>query len=314
MQRRGTRTASDLSTELEVSVRTIYRDIQALQEAGVPLWTESGPGGGIHLMPGWRSPVDGMTGEEASALMFGPAGAADLGMAGVLATARSKVRSGLPTAVGGQIDAIASRFHLDSSGWFRPREPGEFLAVVAEAVWDGVRLDIRYTTGDRTRSRRLDPLGLVLKNGVWYLVAAHRGQVRTYRVQRISEALRREELAQRPADFDLPTYWASTADDLDRRIRTLDTILRIPRTSISELRAHVPGPVTAQAIDHALQDAGDTETLEVALPLERLEVAAAQLAAVPGINVIEPRELRAALHTLGTNLARANAMKADVAP
>lgn len=317
LQRSGTRTATELAHELEVSVRTIYRDIRALQEAGAPVWTETGPGGGIHLMPGWRSPVDGMTGEEASALMLGPSGAADLGMASVLANARSKVRSGLPASVGGQIDAIAERFHVDAQGWFRQRDPGAHLPVVAGAVWDGVRLDIRYAVGGRVRTRRLDPLGLVLKAGVWYLVAAHRGQIRTYRVQRIEHAALRDEPVTRPGDFRIAEYWSHAAEELDRRIRPLVAVVRVPGSSLAALRIHVPGPLTAQAIADVIPDhheshrtaqgpAGD-HGVTLQLPVESIDVATAQLAAVSGIEVLEPAELRESLRALGTALARSNA-------
>lgn len=296
IQRTGRHTAAALAEELEVSVRTVYRDIRALQDAGVPLWTEPGPTGGVRLMSGWRSPIDGMTGEEISALLFGPAGAADLGMAAVLATARSKVRSGLPPSAVTQLDTITERIHVDSSGWFREREPGPFLAVVASAVWDGVRLDIRY----RSRVRRLDPVGLVLKAGVWYLVAFHRGNPRTYRVQRIESASRRNEAARTREGFVLADYWSTVAGSLDRGIRRLDTLLRVPAASLDHLQRHVPGPLTAEAVDAAETD-GDH--LVVTLPVENVEVATFQLATVPGIEVLEPPELRAALHALGARLS-----------
>lgn len=292
IQRTGRHTAVALAKEFDVSVRTVYRDIQALQDAGVPLWTEAGPAGGVRLMTGWRSPIDGMTGEEISALLFGPAGAADLGMAAVLATARSKVRSGLPPSVVTQLDTVTERFHIDSTDWFGERDPGPSLAIVASAVWDGVRLDIRY----RSRSRRLDPAGLVLKSGVWYLVAFHRGNPRTYRLQRIESARRRAEPARRQQGFVLADYWSTVAGELDRSIRRLATIIRLPAGSAGYLRRHVPGPLTAEAIDDAEIDG---EHLIITLPVENVEVATFQLATVPGIEVLEPYELRESLRALG---------------
>src|SRR5690606_15624417 len=174
LQRVGPATARTLADELEVSERTVYRDVAMLQAAGVPLWTEAGPGGGIRLLDGWRSPVDGFTAAETVALTIGSAGAADLGLGAVLAAARSKLRSALPAAARDDIARVTERFLLDAPAWFHRDDPGEVLPTVADAVWQGRRLDIRYGRRGHTVRRRVDPLGLVLKAGTWYLVAAHR--------------------------------------------------------------------------------------------------------------------------------------------
>src|ERR687897_660826 len=122
VERRKGATARALAEELEVSERTIYRDVSALQAAGVPLWTEPGPGGGIRLVEGWSAPVDGLTADEATALFVGASGAADLGLGGVLAVARSKVRSALPPVERAAVDRVRARVHLDAPGWFRKPE------------------------------------------------------------------------------------------------------------------------------------------------------------------------------------------------
>ena len=169
LQRTGPATAATLARELEVSERTIYRDVSMLQAAGVPLWTEAGTGGGIRIVDGWRSPVDGFTASETVALTLGHAGAADLGLGAVLTAARSKLHSALPAAARGDLGRVADRFLLDAPGWFHDTRPGPALATVARAVWDGTRLDVTYGAR-RPAARRLDPLGLVLKAGTWYLV------------------------------------------------------------------------------------------------------------------------------------------------
>jgi predicted DNA-binding transcriptional regulator YafY len=304
LQRTGPATAATLATELEVSERTIYRDVSLLQAAGVPLWTEPGTGGGIRLVEGWRSPVDGFTASETVALTLGSAGAADLGLGAVLTAARSKLRSALPEPARSELERVSDRFLLDAPGWFHDADPSELLATIARAVWDGTRLDVRYGTR-RPAARRLDPLGLVLKAGTWYLVAAHRREPRTYRVSRIGAATPLPDAAWRPADFDLGTWWEASAAEFDASIRPLRARLRVHTGSLRQLVRVVPGPVTRAAVA-AARPAGQ-EHVEVDLPLEPLEVAVTQLSGVPGVEVLEPTDLRAALAARGRELARLNA-------
>ena len=301
LQRAGSSTASDLAAELEVSVRTIYRDVASLQTAGVPIYTVVGGGGGIRLVEHWRSPVDGMTTDEVRALAVGGGPAADLGLGSVLAVARSKLRSGLPETIRAELDLVAERFLLDTDAWFRPLEPPGALDVVADAVWAGARIDVRYRRGGRTVSRRLDPLGLVLKHNVWYLVARHRGDVRTYRASRIVTARRRHELFERPSGFDLQQHWVAAAASLDHDIRRVDAELLVPSGATGRLRAAVPGDLTRRAIDAATTV--DDGRLRVHLRVESVEVAFEQLAAIPGVEVVTPTALRERLRRHGEELA-----------
>jgi predicted DNA-binding transcriptional regulator YafY len=170
LQRRGSLTAGEAARELEVSVRTVYRDVDALQAAGVPIWSEPGARGGIRLVEGWRTDLDGLTGDEASALFLAgaPAAAAELGLGSVLAAAQAKVLTTLPPELRGRAGRIRERFLLDAPGWFHTPEPLDALAPVAEAVWDGRRLAFRYgRDATRAATRQVDPLGLVLKGGTW---------------------------------------------------------------------------------------------------------------------------------------------------
>jgi predicted DNA-binding transcriptional regulator YafY len=147
IQHRGRATAAELAEELEVSERTIYRDIATLQAAGIPLWTETGPGGGVRLTEGWRSPLDGLTAPEAAALLVGPSGATGLGLGPGLVAARAKLRSGLPDAARAAAERITERFHLDAPGWFQHDEPDPHLPTIVEALWSDRRLDVRYRSG-----------------------------------------------------------------------------------------------------------------------------------------------------------------------
>jgi predicted DNA-binding transcriptional regulator YafY len=309
LQRIGPATAATLAAELEVSERTVYRDVETLQQAGVPLWTETGPHGGIRLVEGWRSPVDGFTAAETVALTLGTAGAADLGLGAVLTAARSKLRSSAGGAAGGagaggDLAHITARFLLDAPGWFHRDEASPALAMVAQAVWDGHQLDITYTTRGRTVERHLDPLGLVLKAGTWYLVAAHRQVPRTYRVSRIGAATVVDRPAWRPDDFDLGAWWAASAAEFDVAIRPLLTRLRVSPDTARLLTRLVPGPATRDALAAGRVD--DHGWTEIDLPLESVDVAVSQLAPLPGVEVLSPAELRAALAAHAERLAALN--------
>ncbi len=306
LQRRGRATAAQLAGELEVSVRTLYRDVGALGAAGVPVWAEPGPGGGIRLLEGWRTKLDGLTADETGALFLSaaPKAVADLGLAALAVSARSKVDATLPPALRGRASQIRERFLLDAPGWFTRDEPAAALPVVAEAVWSGRRLDLRY--GPRGARRRVDPLGLVLKGGIWYLVAQHRGAPRTYRIGRIASAVARDEPCARPPGFDLARTWAEAAAAFDAALLRYPCRLRLsPRA-----RAALPHVVPNEAIPRFLAAAGAPGPdgwLTVDLRLEGEEVAAGQLTALgDGVEVLEPRSLRRRLRKAGLALARRN--------
>ncbi|MFO7280789.1 MAG: WYL domain-containing protein [Thermoanaerobacterales bacterium] len=304
LQRVGPATARTLADELEVSERTVYRDVAMLQAAGVPLWTEAGPGGGIRLLDGWRSPVDGFTAAETVALTIGSAGAADLGLGAVLAAARSKLRSALPAAARDDLARVTERFLLDAPAWFHRDDPGEVLPTVADAVWQGRRLDIRYGRRGHGVRRRVDPLGLVLKAGTWYLVAAHRRRPRTWRVSRITSATPRPEPAWRPPGFDLARWWSASAAAFDASIRPLRARLRLSPAAARRLPRLVPGELTVRALEQGEVDAEGWVTVD--LPLEPVEVAVSQLVPLPGVEVLAPDELRAALADHARDVAERN--------
>src|SRR5918995_2096898 len=190
LQARGRMTAGALSVELEVSERTVHRDVEALSAAGVPVYAERGPHGGIQLIDGYRPRLTGLTGDEAEALFLSgiPGPAAELGLGTVVAAARLKVLAALPGELRARASRLVERFYLDAAGWFRGAEPVPHLSTLAEGVWESRRVTIEYERGDQTVGRVIEPLGLVLKAGTWYVVAGHEGQLRTYRVSRVTTA------------------------------------------------------------------------------------------------------------------------------
>jgi predicted DNA-binding transcriptional regulator YafY len=201
---------------------------------------------------------------------------------------------------------MQERFHLDAPGWFQREEPLPHLATVADSVWSGARLDVGYRSGRGLVRRRLDPLGLVLKAGVWYLVAAHRGTPRTYRASRVVHATRLEAPAVRPDGFELATWWEASGAEFDRSILRLACTLLVDAPALGRLRTLVPGPTTAAALARA--DPPDARgRRRVELRVESVEVAVSQLAPLGGaVEVLDPPALRAALADHGAALAARN--------
>ena len=175
LQNRGRMTAPALAAELEVSVRTVYRDVESLGAAGVPIYADRGPSGGYQLLDGYRTRLTGLTSDEADSLFLSgmPGPAAELGLGGALAAAQLKLAAALPPQLRDRASRAGERFHLDAPGWFRDSEDTPFLADVAAALWHDRRIAVRYRRwGSEEVERELNPLGLVLKAGVWYLVAS----------------------------------------------------------------------------------------------------------------------------------------------
>lgn len=286
LQARGAMSAPELARQLEVSVRTVYRDLEALSAAGVPVYTETGRNGGARLVDGWRTRLTGLTDEEADSLpLLGmPGAAAELGLGSVLAATQLKVLAALPPELRSRASRVAARFLLDAPGWFHRDEGAPHVAAVAQAVWDDRRLRLRYERSDAVVERTVDALGLVLKAGVWYLVAAHRGQQRTYRISRI-RAVELLDRFERPADFDLEERWAASSDAFERGMRTLEVRIRM---------AAADQPLLRHALDPGTHDTVAAEGDEVRFVAESVEVIVPHLLWLGArVEVLAPAELRA---------------------
>src|SRR5262249_17569016 len=201
----GRQTAEALAAEFEVSLRTIYRDIDQLSAAGVPVYADRGPGGGFHLLDGYRTKLTGLTAQEAEALSFAglPGPAADLGLGEALSAARLKLLAAMPSGLGTSIDKTGERFYLDPADWYHRTVAPPHLGPIAEAVWSSHRLRLRYESWSATVQRVVDPLGLVLKAGEWYLVAQVSDARRTYRIAKVLTLELLDDRFERPANFDL---------------------------------------------------------------------------------------------------------------
>jgi predicted DNA-binding transcriptional regulator YafY len=309
LQRLRGATAAELARELEVSERTIYRDVAALSAAGVPLWTEPGRGGGIRMMEGWRTRLDGLTAQEAAAIFAvgAPQVLSELGMSAALAGAQAKLLATLPAELREHARAVAERFHLDAPGWFHTPQQVTQLAAVAEAVWDQQRLHITYRRRSDAVGRTLDPLGLVLKAGTWYLAGGVDGTVRTYRVDRIAAAQPTGERFERPPGFDLAEWWSGAAGRFESQMLRATVRVRVGPIGLKILAHAVDHDAALRAIAHAgPPDAEGWRELE--LDVEGVQVAAGQLTALGGeVEALDPPELRAALAEAGAALAARNA-------
>jgi predicted DNA-binding transcriptional regulator YafY len=301
LQNRGRMTAATLAAELEVSVRTIYRDVEALHAAGVPLYADAGHAGGYHLLGGYRTHLTGLNQTEAQALFLSgiPGPAAELGLAPALAAAQLKLHAALPPELRAQADRMRSRFHLDAPGWYAPDTQVPFLPQIAEAVWNGRVLDVLYRRWKAPTDvkRRLEPYGLVLKAGNWYVVAGP--GPRTYRVDQIIDLHTLEETFPPPPDFDLARYWQRYRADFLTRLYAGEAVVRLSPQALPRL---------TRAAAQAAADTGTSEPdgwIRAVLPTESLDDAHRTFLALGAdVEVLQPPELRARLAATAHALAR----------
>ncbi|MFF5441383.1 helix-turn-helix transcriptional regulator [Streptomyces achromogenes] len=296
LQSRPVMTAGELARELEVSERTVTRDAQALSEAGVPVYADRGRAGGYRLVGGYRTRLTGLARGEAEALFLSgvPGALREMGLEDAASAARLKVSAALLPSLRDAPESAAQRFHLDAPAWFREPETPAPLPVLAEAVWDDGRVLARYRRGQETVERRLEPYGLVLKAGVWYLCArvAGSGSFRTYRIDRFTAVDPLGERFDRDPEFDLPGFWAEQAERFARSILRAEVVVRLSPEGVRRL-PHAVDPLAART---ALAEPGAPDPagwVTVTLPVESEEVAHEQLTALgPEAEVLAPAALR----------------------
>ncbi|MER6689182.1 helix-turn-helix transcriptional regulator [Streptomyces minutiscleroticus] len=312
LQSRPSMTAAELARELEVSERTIARDAQALSEAGVPVYADRGRTGGYRLIGGYRTRLTGLARGEAEALFLSgvPGALREMGLEDAASAARLKVSAALLPSLRDASRTAAQRFHLDAPAWFaEPRTP-EWLPAVADAVWDDRRVVARYRRREADVKRELEPYGLVLKAGVWYLCARvpEAGAYRVYRIDRFTSVEPGADRYDRDEEFDLPAFWAERAEQFARSLLRAKAVVRLSEQG-ARLLPHVADPAAAR---EALEAAGPPDAggrLTVTLPVESHEVAYAQLLALgPEAEVLEPPALR---RRFAEAAARAAALYAD---
>jgi len=234
LQAHGRLTGRQLAARLEVSERTVHRDMEALCAAGVPVYALRGAHGGWQLEENWRTQVPGLDEAELRALLMAqPRALGDARLAHAAERALGKLMASLPATMREQAASIRQRLYVDGAGWRGTSENLSMLPVVQDAVSRDRRLAITYwRRGGECVERTIDPLGLVAKGSSWYLVARTAEGFRTYRVSRIEQATLLELPSERPADFDLAAYWTDSAARFEETLPRYRARLRIePRVA-----------------------------------------------------------------------------------
>lgn len=309
LQQRGGMTAERLAGELGVSVRTVYRDAEALAAAGIPIYGESGHAGGYRLLEGYRTKLTGLTRGEAEALALTgvPEAAADLGLQTELAALELKLSAALPPAHRERAEEARRLFHLDVTGWFQRAEPVPFLALIANATWERRRLRATYRRWAEPHvvEREIEPLGLVLKGGRWYLVAANGGgPAHLYKVTNLLAAEATGTTFERPADFDLADWWARHLDDFDARRYLGEALVRFSPDAVARAADNLDADTVAAIGDGRPDEHGWTVAT---IPIETDAHAAGELLRLGGAEVLEPPSLRALMRDLAQEAAALHA-------
>ncbi|MEU4234696.1 YafY family protein [Nonomuraea sp. NPDC026600] len=308
LQTRGRMTAQELADRLEVSVRTIYRDVESLHTAGIPLYGDAGPKGGYQLLDGYRTRLTGLTTDEAESLFLAglPGPAAELGLGAVVTATQLKLMAALPVELRDRAGRIQERFHLDAPTWYRDPQPVTHLSAVADAVWNERVLEVRYRRWKTPQEveRRLEPYGLVIKAGLWYLVARSGDQVRTYRVSQILSLHPLPERFTRPGGFDLAAYWQAYLAEFEARLRWGEAVVRLSPQGMRLLANLMTPGVVAAAKETAQPPDGEGWT-RVTVPIESIEHATGEFLRLgTDIEVLAPTELRERIATTAAELTR----------
>ncbi|MFF2087044.1 helix-turn-helix transcriptional regulator [Nocardia sp. NPDC058176] len=299
MQARGRVTAAQVAAELEVSVATARRDLEALSAAGIPVYPQAGRGGGWSLIGGARTDLSGLTAGETRALFLlaGPAAQA----APELKSALRKLVRALPQTFRADAAAAADAVVVDPARWGRPDpEPPATLEILQRAVVDRRRVRIDYLRSGQCTTRTVDPWGLVEKETVWYLIAGTDRGRRTFRLDRIVEVAVLDDTADRPEDLDLQQQWAEIVTRMEQRRAAVAATVLVSA-------ALAPILDDQQGRNCTLLGPADDGRVRASITADTTKMLARQLAGWAGdVEVVEPAEVRAELVALGTELVRAN--------
>lgn len=293
LQSRGRMSAPALARQLEVSVRTVYRDIDSLSAAGVPVYGDAGRNGGYQLRDGWRTQLTGLTASEARALFIAglPGPAKALGIGEAAASAHLKLMAALPADWQADAERAASCFHLDPVDWFRDAAPADHLREVAQAVWNEQRLRMRYESWTEVAEREIEPLGLVLKAGAWYLVARRNRVARTYKLAHMHAVQVLRQRFKRPRGFDLAAYWTEATRAFEDGVYRDFATLRASPAAFRRLQGF--SPLVAQAAQRTAGAPDADGWITLTVPIESIDHAAREMLRLGAeAQVLQPAALR----------------------
>jgi predicted DNA-binding transcriptional regulator YafY len=311
LQTRGRMSASQLARELEVTVRTVHRDIDQLSAAGVPVYADRGRNGGFQLQDGYRTMLTGLNQSEAETLFLAglPGPAAQMGLADVLSTARLKLLAALPSNIQPSAERIAARFHLDAGAWFHSVDQLPSLPVIAHAVWGERMLKMRYHPSGEvdTRVRKVAPLGLVLKSGIWYLIAQNsRSACTTYRAANIYDAEICDETFTRPKQFDLVAHWEKSVQEYEASVYHDYADVRL--SPIGLKRLSLLGPYVTREASRTAGRPDRKGWIRCRLPIESLDFGVRELLRLGDqMVVLGPAHLREALAQTAERISKLHA-------
>jgi len=308
LQTRGQMSARALAGEFEVSVRSIHRDIDDLSAAGVPVYAERGRFGGFRLLDSYSTRLTGLTRTEIEALFLTglPGPATDLGLGKASSGAKLKLLASMPRERRELAERVASRFHLDPIGWYQNIEQLPLLPKIAAAIWEPQKIGVKYESWKAVVNRVLNPLGLVLKGGVWYLVASSGGAIRTYRVSKILTLKLTGETFERPDRFSLPDYWKSWSEDFETRIFSSKATLRLSPEGLNRLSL-LP-PMVAEMAAQTVGAPDEHGWVSVKIPIESFRQAESDILRLGAdAEIAAPKELR---RQIKKTIAKLNALYA----
>jgi predicted DNA-binding transcriptional regulator YafY len=295
LRAKGRTTAQDLAEKLEVSERTIYRDLDALSIAGIPVYAQPGTNGGVFLDENYRISLTGLSSAELHSLFLSTdkKPLEDLGLAKAVEDSLLKLFAALPSAHRSEVERMRQRFHIDPTNWFQNVELSPFLSVLQQAIWEDRVVKIIYQVIEgEIRERLVEPYALVAKANIWYLIARNsKGEMRNYRSSRLQHVEMTTQQFARLEDFDLATYWKESCLAFERYSK--ETFPPYP----CMLRVHpdafwyFPGYMEGKYKQIGVPDADEWVTLEVTFEsLGRARAITLGLGAQ--VEVIAPQELK----------------------
>jgi predicted DNA-binding transcriptional regulator YafY len=298
LQTRGQMTARQLAETLEVSERTIYRDIDALSMAGVPVYGEPGPDGGYALLDSYRTNLTGLSESEVRALFMLsiPEPLVHLGVKQDLQAALLKLTAALPATRQGDEQQVRQRIHIDATWWHQGEAPLPYLEMLYQAVWQDRRVHLTYRLPSGFEAEHLfDPYGLVAKGGTWYLVCARGELVQARRVGDLLGARLSEEGFQRPPGFDLQAFWRGWCADQERTRALYPVVLRVAPEAMPALAARF-GAARARRVRECIAQAGPADAdgwLTIEIAFESLYAARDRILPLgSAVQVVTPEPLR----------------------